>query len=455
MGSPPLNLLSYNDFIGVPVVLAFLFLLINFLAPKYLVDKSLLRLFYFGIVIRLFAVMLGVFYYTYVEKGGDTFIYFDFAKGISKAISANNFEVYSKLFYLGYDDIPFNIKSTLPTASLYVDVFMGNSLIVKMAAILSFFLFDSYLAISIVFTMFGYLGLWLIFNRFTAMNPGFKYLFYFFIICWPSTLFFGSGVLKEPISIACIGLLFYYIFKKADTVLEFAKHFAVLALSSLILYNIKSYLFYSFIFSFIVAYSIHIINSIKSVQSRRLIFSSMGLFLLIAFYFLFLNFESIFFSTQIENIAEHILYSTTAQLGLGSSSYNLGTLEMTFWGIFKYFMASLNVSLFRPYFFEINKFQLLIIGSESFFMLLAVLYTVYAPRFRDILRVIKNNPVLIFSSLFVVMVAIQIGAIAFNYGALMRYKIPILPFFFSALICICSKERRINKFVGHYLKTSG
>lgn len=452
MGTPALSLLSYSDIIGVPVILAILFLFMKLLAPKYIVNKSMRRLFYMGIVMRLFAILLGVFYYAYIEKGGDTFIYFDFAKGISKVISTNNFDVYSKLFYLGYEDIPFHIKSSLPTSSLYVDIFSGNPLIIKIAGVISFFLFDSYLAISIVFTIFGYLGLWLIFYRFTSMNPRLKYLFYFFIICWPSTLFFGSGVLKEPICIGCIGLLFYFIFKKAHTVYEFIKYLAVVAIAALILLNIKSYLFYSFFFSFMIAYSIHRINNIHSVNSRRVILSSMGLAFIVASYYLFLNFESIVFSSQIGNVAEHILYSSNAQLGLGSSSYDLGKLEMTFGGIAKYLLASLNVSLFRPYIFEINKFQLLIIGSESFVMLLIVLFTLYAVKFNEILRLIKNNPVLIFSILFVVIVAIQIGAIAFNFGALMRYKIPLLPFFFSTLVCLCSKEKRINKFLNYYFR---
>jgi hypothetical protein len=50
--------------------------------------------------------------------------------------------------------------------------------------------------------------------------------------------------------------------------------------------------------------------------------------------------------------------------------------------------------------------------------------------------IISSDPVLAFSIPFILILAIAIGMTSFNYGALVRYKTPILPFFATTIILI-------------------
>jgi len=61
-------------------------------------------------------------------------------------------------------------------------------------------------------------------------------------------------------------------------------------------------------------------------------------------------------------------------------------------------------------------------------------------------RILKvlDDPVMFFCLTFTIIMATSIGLTSFNYGALVRYKIPLMPFF-SVLIILLCKEKIIKK----------
>lgn len=206
--------------------------------------------------------------------------------------------------------------------------------------------------------------------------------------------------------------------------------------SILILLFVKPYLFYSFAVAYFFYKLSYIVTGIRSKLLRRgiyfLFFSIFAGFIL----YLMLFWNNIMHSSVMEDLYTFILKTTSAQLTLGSSKYDLGKLEMTPVGILGYLTASLNVSLFRPYVYEINKPQLLISGLESLAMLVLLVLTFYKVGITNIAKALKNNPFLIFLMINFVLIGIQIGAISFNYGTLVRYKMPILPFYFTFFILL-------------------
>lgn len=438
------SLLTLNDFIGVPIVVVFFFLLIRWFAPLYITNSRLLILFYWGIFLRGLGIILSLLFYIYIEKDGDTFTYFRYGKIISKLFSESSLQDSSKIFYLNYSDLPFYLKARLPDYTFFSATFSGNKYMILITAITSFFTFDSYIAISIFFSLWGYFGTWLIFYRLVKIYPALYKYFFFFIICWPSSFFFGSSVIKEPLCMGCIGVLFYLLFDKKNNAFSILKYCILALLFSFILYNVKSYLFISLVIAFLFSFLFSRIRNLESRQLRQYAYILFALILIIPTGYLFLNEKTIISTTFSQQLLRIIFNTTKAQLILGNSTYNLGTIEPTTIGIIKYLLASLNVSLFRPYFFEINKFQLLISGSESLLMLLLFIYTLYKISILRLLHFIKNTPILIFCLFYVVLVGIQIGAISFNYGTLVRYKMPILPFFFSFILILLYKNRTIT-----------
>ena len=431
-----ISLLTFEDLKGVPVILVLLFLLIKWLAPICICGEKNLRFFYIGLSLKAIGVILSLLFYTYVEPRGDTHSYFKYGKVISKYIYENNTSDYLRLYYTSFDDLPFNLKAQLPISSFFSKTLEGNKLILLLSGTACYLCFNSYIAVSIIFSFFAYLGIWLIFYRLIQLYPFLYFYFFLFIVCWPSMIFFGAGMLKEPLCIGSIGILFYVMFSKETNLLYLLKNIIFAVFSILILLFVKPYLFYSFAVAYFFYKLSYIVTGIRSKLLRRGMYFLFFSIFAGSILYLMLFWNNIMHSSVMEDLYTFILKTTSAQLTLGSSKYDLGKLEMTPGGILAYLAASLNVSLFRPFVYEINKPQLLISGLESLAMLVLLLLTVYKVGITNIAKALKNNPFLIFLMINFILVGIQIGAISFNYGTLVRYKMPILPFYFSFFILL-------------------
>jgi hypothetical protein len=122
--------------------------------------------------------------------------------------------------------------------------------------------------------------------------------------------------------------------------------------------------------------------------------------------------------------------------GFAESRYSLGEFEPSINGVLKLAPAGMNVTLFRPYFWEANKPITLIASMESLLTLLVTLYVIFKTGIMRTLKSILTNPVILFCVIFSMVFALSVGITSGNFGTLMRYKIPMMPFYFTALVLI-------------------
>ena len=125
-----------------------------------------------------------------------------------------------------------------------------------------------------------------------------------------------------------------------------------------------------------------------------------------------------------------------ANTQMGGSGYELGLVEPNFQSLFRQSGAALNVTLFRPYPWEARKLINIPAMIESLLTLFLTLWVLLRVGPIRLLSLVFTKPVLQFCLLFTVSVGIIVGLFAFNFGTLVRYKIPILPFYYTALILL-------------------
>ena len=118
---------------------------------------------------------------------------------------------------------------------------------------------------------------------------------------------------------------------------------------------------------------------------------------------------------------------------LGGSSYSLGEIEYTTWGILKKIPVSCNVTFFRPYLTETNNIAMVMGALESSILLLLFLLLLYRYRLTW-LKIVFKNPLLILSFFYSIIFGFIVGFTSYNFGALARYKIPVMPFFTFLLL---------------------
>jgi hypothetical protein len=116
------------------------------------------------------------------------------------------------------------------------------------------------------------------------------------------------------------------------------------------------------------------------------------------------------------------------------SGYSLGELDGTFSGMIKLAPQAINVSLFRPYLWEVRNPLMLLAALESFAFLIFTIYAFY--KSRKVLGKAFGDPTILFCFIFSLTFAFAVGVSTFNFGTLTRYKIPLLPFYMMGLILL-------------------
>lgn len=129
----------------------------------------------------------------------------------------------------------------------------------------------------------------------------------------------------------------------------------------------------------------------------------------------------------------------------GGSSFDIGDFDGTVLGMIQLFLPALNAGLFRPYLLvDGTSIVILLAGLENLFLFGVVIYILFATKIKGALKIIAANPILLFCIIFSILFAFMIGLTTSNFGALVRFKIPLIPYFVSALILIdyYYKERK-------------
>jgi len=102
--------------------------------------------------------------------------------------------------------------------------------------------------------------------------------------------------------------------------------------------------------------------------------------------------------------------------------------------------------LFRPYLLiDGTSIVILLAGLENLFLLGFVLYIVFYTKLKGALKIIAANPIILFCIIFSILFGFMIGLTTSNFGALVRFKIPLVPYFVSALLLIDYYYKDIKK----------
>jgi hypothetical protein len=127
-----------------------------------------------------------------------------------------------------------------------------------------------------------------------------------------------------------------------------------------------------------------------------------------------------------------LVYSSQQQ---GGSFYTLGDIEYSAFGLLKVFPKAVNVSLFRPYIWEALKPTLFLAAIEAIVTLYLTVILFFRFRFNifKLFSKIIGNTDILFCIIFSIIFAFAVGFTSFNFGALARYKLPLIPYYFIGL----------------------
>lgn len=438
--------MELRDLIVTPIVIFLVYALAYIIRP-YVTDSLNRKYFLSALTVKVIgAITIGLMYQFYYG-GGDTFMYHTYGSRI----------VWSTIMESPWQGITLLFRS----AGDYSDVYKYASQIyffrdpqsyslIKLAAFFDVFTLSSYAATASLFAVFSFAGTWALFLTFYKQYPHLKLELAVACCFIPSVFFWGSGILKETIVMACLGTATYLVY-----IVFITKRFNFLRLTILILslyyiFVIKIFVLQAFVPALIVWVVAFHFKGIRSVVLKIMLVPAAGFLILYTAYSSAVAIGAGDEKYSIEKIAQTAkvtAYDIRFWSGRDAGSgYTLGELDGTFGSMIRLAPQAINVTLFRPYLWEIKNPLMFLSSIESLVLLIFTCYVIAKCRHKIFSAL--TNPNIIFALTFSLSFAFAVGVSTFNFGTLVRYKIPLLPFFLIALILILNysnKDRKLEE----------
>ncbi len=378
------------------------------------------------------AIALGLIYQFYYH-GGDTFNYHTHgSRHVWNAFMDHPSTGLKLLFGDNTDEVGiYKYSSRIP---FFHD--RQSYFVIRVASVFDLFTFSSYAATAILFGVLGFVGLWLLFVSFYEIRPDLHKPLAWVILFIPSVIFWGSGLLKDTLTLACLGGATFFV-KRIFIDARFNVFRIVILLFCLyVIFSVKKYILLTYLPAVLLWTYAANIKRVRSFVFKAMLFPfTMSIAIALGY----LGIEQVgaddprYALERLGTTAKITAYDIAYQTGKDAgSTYSLGELDGTFSGMVKLAPQAINVSLFRPYLWEARNPLMLISSLEASAMLVITIAVVIKMRKR--IFKILIDPQIVFCLVFSLTFAFAVGSSTFNFGTLSRYKIPLLPFYGVALV---------------------
>ena len=440
------DLFEIYDFFLVPIYLILILFIANRIKSKNIINYPEYKYFTYGLVVKLIGVSFFMVFYTVVNKTGDTVSYFLGTKAISELIFKNFEAGLSVLFNIdnGFNNYnSFSITETKPPYYIMRDENTFN--VCRISFPLYIISSGSFIITSFLTSVFSYIGLWKLYRLFNSEFPGNSKIFAYLILFLPSTVFWGSGIMKDSfvLGACCFAVSnFFKIFIKREKVLI---NIILIVINFSIVINVKSFVAVSMIPGLIIWANNSFLVSIKSNFIKFITFPIILFIILGSGYVIFNNLSALGLG-QYENVDQTFEQAQIIQQDLlrseqyGTNNYSIGTLDGTLSNSLKLAPLAIFTAIYRPSILEIGSPAMVISVIENLFLLLFSIYALSKTNPLRLLKQIFSSPILTYSLIFTVLFGFGVGIASTNFGALVRYRIPLIPFYFPLIYLISKKK---------------
>lgn len=331
----------------------------------------------------------------------------------------------------------------------------ANFMVTRIVAILSFITAGRYAAISLIFACIAFSGVWKLFLFFYEQYPQMHKKFAIAILFFPTFVFWSSGVLKDSLCIASIGWITYSLYEILYRKKGLIKNSIILFVFGYLLAILKVYILISYVPFFILFISLKNMQGIKNKLLKYLLAPMLILACMFGFTKVLDSFDEELGTYAVKDLATSIQHLNGAFKALdgnenAESNFDLGVqYDGSFWGLIKLAPVAIATTFFRPFLWESHKASQLLASLESLVLMFFTLFIIFKSGPGTLITLVLTDPLIMYCFFFSIVFALFVGASTLNFGTLVRYKIPCLPFYAISLFLIYEKvkERSIRKIL--------
>lgn len=434
--------MELRDFIVTPIVILVVYTVAYILRSR--ITNDITRPYFFpALTAKIFGALALGFIYQFYYGGGDTYNFHSYgSRHVWEAFMDNPATGFKLLFSDGTSEVGIYKYSSL------IPFFRDRSsfMVIRVASVFDLLTFSSYSATAVLFAVISFIGVWMLFIAFYEIRPELHKLIAFATLFIPSVVFWGSGLLKDTLTLAGLGiatLLIKRIF--LDRRLSIFS-VLLLLLCFYVIFSIKKYILLTYLPAVLIWVYATNLSKVRSMAFKIMMLPFVAIITVVSGYFAIDQVgkdDSRYALDQLGNTARITAYDIAYQTGFDAgSTYTLGELDGSFGSLVKLGPQAINVSLFRPYIWEARNPLMLMSALEALMLLSFTVYVMF--KRGSTFFAALTNPHIIFCLVFSITFAFAVGVSTFNFGSLSRYKIPLLPFYTLALIFIYYENKDKN-----------
>ena len=434
---------------GILLILGYLalsFLIVWFISLfKYKNDDETKRYFFLGFAFKI-ACCIGyaVIYDFYYGWAGDTYSYYVSSQRLGMVL----FQDPISYFRIIFDTIDSNNINTLAPGLAYYPVFRDPSKYAVHRFLSPFAIIggDNYYTMNICLAVFTYLLNWRFFQYIrTKINCSDKFTF-ICIMMIPSVGFWSSAIMKDSFTftfylvfIMCFAKIFFDRKIRISTILG-------IILSAYIVMELKVYILYAAIAGCMVWLGSGYIKRVKSSLFKFVV--APILIVGVAFGGMYaLRFVGESVGGTFSDVDSMLSQASVTQQDLKQEyyqghSFDIGDFDGSLGSLISMGPKAIIAGLYRPFIFESGSAVMLLSGLENTALLLLTLYVFFKAGIKYTIKQILGNPFVSMCFLFSVVLALGIGISTSNFGALVRFKIPLIPLFALGWLEILFTKRK-------------
>ena len=416
-------------------ILSFLYLFLilifinksRFFTNTNLKNTTLFGLFFIKLVAAYCLFLVYSKYYT-DRSTADIFKYFDDSTWLYKNVFSKSPINYFKIILGIHTDQPYihyELKQTQYWFKPHeTNVFNDNRTVIRFNLIIYLISLGYYHIHTLILCFLSFIGLTGIYKTFIKLFPQKTLILILSIYFLPSVLFWGSGILKESLLLFSVGLFIYGLAELTLHKKKTLSNFIIITISFLLLTITKPYVILT------LAPSVLALISYPRFKKISIIYY----FILIHVFCIISALIVNYLNTNLD-ILGNIVYKQHDFLNVARDTHAQSTiyvekLSNNLYSFIHFSPLAFVNGFFRPTIFEINSIIYLPAVFESTLLILGVVFFLLK-RNTDLNG--NQKMIVYFSLFFSVFLALLIGLATPVLGAIVRYRVPYLPFLYSAI----------------------
>jgi hypothetical protein len=298
-----------------------------------------------------------------------------------------------------------------------------------------FFSGQSYFITTVLVSLFTYAGLWGLYKMFVKYYPDLSRPLAYGILFMPSVAFWGSGILKDSFTLASTCYLIVRINAIIRREGKLLLNILLVILLSYIVISIKAYVMLILMPSAMVWLMYSRISKVNNSLIKYLVLPLAVIAIAVGSYYGLKAFGDSLGKFSVESALRTaaVNQQDLKQSYYEGNSFDIGDFEPTIAGALSKLPQATMAGLFRPYLWDVKNVVMLLSAVENTAILLFTIWLIWKVKWREAFKYLGKNPLLVYSLAFSFMFAFMIGLTSPNFGALVRFKIPLIPLYMAAL----------------------